>query len=82
MRSAQLTVDPAGLPQGTGWVDVDVTGSALDPLTPGTAVVINPIADVNITAVGLALVRIKDAQTLRVGVKLLNAATDFLFSAP
>lgn len=82
MRSAQLTVDPTGLPQGTGWVDVDVTGSALDPLTPGSAVVMNPVADVNITAVGLALVYAKDPATLRVGVKLLNSPTPFLFSSP
>lgn len=75
MKKARVTVpSPGG--QGTGWVEVDVSNTALDPVAEGDPVILNPIDDVNITTFGLALVRASAPNKLRFGVKLASGPID------
>lgn len=82
MRKHTVTVDPAGLPNGTGWKDIDVSGTALDPIAPGDPVFLNPTSDVNISAFGLCLVYVSASNTLRFGLKLQSGPIDVLVSTP
>ena len=83
MKHATITVTPPAGNNGTGWVDIDVTGTALDPLAPGDAVILNPDSDaINLATFGAYVARVSAANTLRVGVRLLSAPVDIRFSVP
>lgn len=81
MKKHVVTVTPPTGSNGTGWVDVDVTGTPLDPIAEGDPIVINPVdKNVSITSFGLALAFASGPNTVSFGVKLLSAPVDVLVS--
>lgn len=83
MISHTISVPQPSNPAHTGWVDVDVTGTPLAGVLPGTPVVLNPVDQSgNLTTLGLIVAYVSAPDVITFGVKTLTSPVDLLVSIP